>query len=120
MYSKDNEQYLEHLRHVFNTLREQKLFANLKKCHFLTENLVFLRYVISSKGINMDPNKIEVIIRWPTPRLLHDIQSFYGIASFYRQFIKGFNTIIAQITKCFSHQCHAKLRPRADDHFKVL
>ena len=100
VYSKHKEQHLEHLRQVFTTLWEQKLFANLRKCHFFTESLIILGYVVSSEGIKVDPSKIEVITTWPIPRSIHDIRSFHGLASFYQKFIKGFNSIIAPIIKC--------------------
>jgi len=88
---------MEHLQQVFQTLREQKLYVNLKKCRFFTNSLVFLGYVVSKEGIMMDPSKTEVITSLPIPKSLYDIRSFYGLASFYRHFIKGFNTIITPI-----------------------
>jgi len=90
VYSKSPEQHMEHLQQVFQTLRDQKLYVNLKK---------FLSYVVFKEGIMLDPSKIEAITSWPIPKSLHDITSFHGLASFYWRFIKGFNTIIAPIVE---------------------
>uniref|UniRef100_A0A2N9G5D8 Protein kinase domain-containing protein n=1 Tax=Fagus sylvatica TaxID=28930 RepID=A0A2N9G5D8_FAGSY len=59
VYSKSQQDHMEHLYQVFQTLRKQKLYVNLKKCHFLTDSLVFLGYMVSAEGIKMDPSKIE-------------------------------------------------------------
>ena len=91
---------MEHLKSVFQTLREQRLFANLKKCHFFPNNLVFLGYVVSSESIKMDPNKVELIESWLVPKFIHTIKSFHLMVSFYRRFIKHFNPLVALITKC--------------------
>ncbi|PKI74302.1 hypothetical protein CRG98_005305 [Punica granatum] len=78
------EEHLEHLRELFKVLREQRLYANLKKCHFLTNSVNFLGYIVSQEGIRMDPSKVEGIVNWSTPRSLQEVRSFHGLASFYR------------------------------------
>ena len=50
VYSKSQPEHMEHLYQVFQTLRGQQLYVNLKKCHFLTNTLVFLGYVVSGEG----------------------------------------------------------------------
>ena len=61
IYSRNMHVHMEHLRLVLDTLRKASLYANLKKCTFCTNDLVFLGYVVSSQGIKVDESKIEAI-----------------------------------------------------------
>ena len=50
IYSKNLTEHLDHLRNVLNVLRSEKLYANLKKCAFCMEKIVFLGYVCNCTG----------------------------------------------------------------------
>jgi len=100
IYSRNIEEHLSHLRQVLMTLRTEKLYINLKKCEFLSDRVNFLGFIISSKGIETDPEKVKSVLDWPTPSSLSDVRSFHGLASFYRQFIRNFSSIMVPITEC--------------------
>ena len=61
IYSKNLDEYVEHLKLVLDVLKKQKLFANLKKCTFCTDKLVFLGFVVSTQGIQVDEEKVKAI-----------------------------------------------------------
>lgn len=59
------------------------MYANLKKCDFFTNKDIFLGYVVTFTGIEVDHDKVEVITSWPIPKNIHDVRSFHGLVLFY-------------------------------------
>ena len=85
------------MRWVLDQLQKYFLFANLKKYYFHQDEVRFLGYVVSSKEISMEAEQIEIIRKWPEPKLVWDIQVFLGFANFYCRFIKSFSKIAAPL-----------------------
>lgn len=99
VYSRSREVNEQHLRIVLQTLRDHQLYAKFSKCEFLLDLVAFLGHVVSSKGIKVDPKKIEVVQNCPRPTSATEIQSFLGLAGYYRRFVEGFSSISAPLTK---------------------
>ena len=84
---------LTNLEKVLNRCEEKNLVLNWKKCHFMVTNGIVLGHIVSSKGIEVDKSKIELIANLPTPKSIKDVRSSVGHASFYRRFIEDFSII---------------------------
>ena len=61
IYGQSKEEHLEHIRRVFLTFREVKLYVNLKNCSFMQPHVLFLGFIVSKHGISVDLEKVRVI-----------------------------------------------------------
>jgi len=120
IYSKNLNEHLDHLRNVLSVLRSEQLYANLKKCTFCMEKIVFLGYVVTAQGIEMDEEKVKAIRDWPTPKSVSEVRSFHGLASFYRRFVKDYSTIAAPLTEIVKKSVGFKWNDEHDEAFNLL
>ncbi|GJW12705.1 putative reverse transcriptase domain-containing protein [Tanacetum coccineum] len=99
IYSKNKEEHEEHLKLILELLKKEELYAKFSKCEFWIPKVQFLGLVIDSKGIHVDPAKIELIKDWGSPKTPTEICLFLGLAGYYRRFIEGFSKIAKSMTK---------------------
>ena len=90
---------LTNLEKVLNRCEEKNLILNWEKCHFIITNGIVLGHIVSSKGIEVDKSKIELMANLPTPKSIKDVRSFLGHSGFYRRFIKNFSVISKPLSK---------------------
>ncbi|PRQ24473.1 putative nucleotidyltransferase, Ribonuclease H [Rosa chinensis] len=84
---------LAHLSLVLARCEETNLVLNWEKCHFIVDEGIVLGHVVSSRGIEVDKAKIDLIARLPPPTSVKGVRSFLGHAGFYRRFIENFSLI---------------------------
>ncbi|GJS14974.1 putative reverse transcriptase domain-containing protein [Tanacetum coccineum] len=87
IYSKNKQEHEEHLKIILELLKKEEL-NSCGSCQ-----------VIDSKGIHVDPAKIEAIKDWTSPKSPTEIRQFLGLAGYYRRFIEGFSKIAKPMTK---------------------
>ena len=100
------EAAVEDLRRVFTRLRAANLKLKPKKCMLLQRQVSFLGHVVSGSGVATDPEKVDAVKTWPTPRNVKEIRSFLGLCTYYRRFVPSFADLARPL-----HQLTEKARP---------
>jgi hypothetical protein len=85
IFSKTKEEHETHLRLVLEKLRAHQLYAKFSKCEFGLTEVAFLGHVISVGGVSVDPGKVNDVSNWMPLTNVSEIQSFLGLAGYYRR-----------------------------------
>ena len=93
IFSVNAKEHAEHLRIVLSRLQEHKLYAKFSKCEFWLNKVPFLGHVLSDEGISVDPSKVQEVLDWKAPTLVHEVRSFLGLAGYYHLFISDFSKV---------------------------
>lgn len=120
IFSTSLEVHRTHVKKVLSVLRKHGLFLKGEKCEFEKTTIQFLGFIISTKGVAMDPQKVRTIQEWPAPSDKKGIQRFFGFANFYRRFIRGFSSIISPITRLTCQQAKFQWPQEAQEAFNKL
>ena len=99
IYSENKLEHTEHVRKVLLRLRQAGLQVDIKKSEFSVKRTKYLGFIISTDGIETDPDKTFVISQWEPPRTVKGVQSFLGFCNFYRRFIKNYGRIARPLTR---------------------
>ncbi|RUS72498.1 hypothetical protein EGW08_019752 [Elysia chlorotica] len=119
VYASTVEEHIARLDAVFIRLKELGIRLNPDKCRLVQQRTPFLGHILTSNGLETDPEKVEAVKNFPVPTTLRDVRSFLGLAGYYRKFVKGYSALAKplhqllvghrhknpSITKLWSEEC---------------
>ena len=99
IFSKTEEEHLQHLEEIFECLRKAGLKLKLQKCSFFKKHIQYLGHLISDEGIQPLPEKLESIAKMPVPQNAKQVKPFLGLVGYYRKFVPSFSDIARPLTQ---------------------
>ena len=85
--SLDEERHLDDLQETFDTLRRHQMKLNPNKCAFGVSSGKFLGFMVSQKGIEANPDKIQAILDMEPPKNIKEVQSLTGRVATLNRFV---------------------------------
>jgi hypothetical protein len=80
----------------------------------------FLGHVISAEGIIVDPNKVQEVLDWKSPKSVTQIRCFLGLVGYYRHFIPNFSKIAKPMTQLLEKEAKFKWSLQCEEAFLIL
>lgn len=82
VYSNNLEDHINHIKLILDILHREKLYLSEKKLLILQSEMKVLRRIIDDEGIRMDPDKVDVLLKWKTPTNWDLLRGFLGSAGY--------------------------------------
>ncbi|KAF1324782.1 reverse transcriptase, partial [Globisporangium splendens] len=95
----DVDAHLDHLRQVFQVMRENKLYANLKKCIFFAPEIPVLGCFVGKHGVRVDPEKVKAIDDWPVPQNVKQLRQWLGLANYLHKYTRNYAALVQPLTQ---------------------
>jgi hypothetical protein len=106
IYSRSWAAHLQHLKQVFQVLREHHLALKRSKCSFGQTSVAYLGHITSAAGVAMDLEKVAAVKLWPRPKSLRALRGFLGLTGYYRKFIAGYGEVAGPLTALLKEAFH--------------
>ncbi|XP_054811516.1 uncharacterized protein LOC129312805 [Prosopis cineraria] len=103
--SAENKSHVGVLRKLFGRLREYRLRLNPNKCIFGALSGKLLGFIVSRKGIEVDPDKVRAIREMPSPQTEKEVRSFLGRLNYIARFIANLTATCEPMFKLLKKNC---------------
>ena len=120
IFSPDMKTHLEHMRIIFQRLKEANLILKESKCSFLKAHIQYLGHIISGEGIEPVPEKLESLNEMPPPTTQKEVIQFLGLAGYDRKFVPKYSDIARPLTDLTKKDTQFNWTERCQQTFDML
>ena len=120
IFSKTEEEHLQHLEEIFERLRKAGLKLKLQKCSFFKKHIQYLGHLFSDEGNQPLPEKLKSIAKMPVPQNVKQVKQFLGLVVYYRKFVPCFSDIARPLTQLTRKNEGFNLTTECDKCFHIL
>ncbi len=107
--SQSHEEHLIHLKEALTRLQQQGLVLNEEKCVLAASQVEYLGHLITPMGVSPLPDRVKAITAYLLPTTVRGLQTFLGMANFYRRFLKDAALLLRPLTDALKGSAAGKL-----------
>ena len=93
LYTKDMEKHCHILQQTLEVARKNNLTFRLSKCRFAQTEVHYTGFILTNKGVKVQPEKIKAIVEMPQPESIEEVRTFLGMATYLSKHISNFSDI---------------------------
>ncbi|KAF8105831.1 hypothetical protein N665_0154s0001 [Sinapis alba] len=116
-----NKYPLPRIDELLDQLKGAKWFSKIDLVSsFWQRSVGFLGHIVSDQAVSVNPKKIKAIQGWPRPKSATEVRSFFGVAGYYRKFVKGFASLAQPMTQLTGKDVKFVWSEECDKCFSIL
>jgi hypothetical protein len=96
---KSDDEHLQNLENVLQRLQDNGLRANIEKCSFLQDGVVYCGHEISKEGLQKTKDKVEAVVNTPAPKNTTQLRALLGLVNYYSKFLPNLATEIRPLNE---------------------
>ena len=96
---KSDDEHLQNLENVLQRLQDNGLRANIEKCSFLQDSVVYCGHEISKEGLQKTKDKVEAVVNTPVPKNTTQLRALLGLVNYYHKFLPNLATVIRPLNE---------------------
>ncbi|KAE9243572.1 hypothetical protein PF004_g6070 [Phytophthora fragariae] len=112
--------HLRHLRKVFEKMRENKLYANFKKCVFCAPEIPVSGCYVCKSAVRANAEKISSMCSCPTPKKQTELHQWLGLANYLHKYTKDYAGLMRPMSSLLKKDVAWNWRPEHQDAFDAV